>query len=109
MQDTRFNTLISRTGDRLNEWLQNPWRRWSVIIISLLFGFYLGTAISTIAGQRAILDVAVAAVVVGFTELVSILAYRRLTGKRAFIVDSLNAVKIGLIYNMTVEAFKLGS
>lgn len=108
MQDTRFNNLIRNTGDRLNTWLLNPWRRWSVITISLLLGFYFGSAMSTVAGQKAVLDIGIAGVLVALSELISLVVYRRLT-RRSFTLDSINAFKIGGIYSLFVEAFKLGS
>jgi LPS O-antigen subunit length determinant protein (WzzB/FepE family) len=109
MQDTRFNNLISGTSDRLSAWLQNPWRRWSVILISLLLGFYLGTAVSTVAGQRATLDIVIAAVLVAMVEGVSFLTYRQGLGGRSFPLSVTNALKIGLTYSLFVDAFKLGS
>lgn len=110
MQDTRFNNLISGTSDRLNIWLQNPWRRWSVMIISLLLGFYLGTAVSTVAGQRATLDIVIAAILVVIVEGVSWLNYRqRLARQRSLPISVTNALKIGLTYSLFVDAFKLGS
>jgi len=108
MQDTRFNNLIRNTGDRLNTWLLNPWRRWSVMTISLLLGFYFGSAMSTVAGQKAVLDIGIAAILVALAELISLVVYRRLT-RRSFTLDSINAFKIGGIYSLFVEAFKLGS
>jgi hypothetical protein len=110
MQDTRLNRLVDLTVGQLNRWLRNPWRRLSVQIISLLLGFFLGTSISTIAGQRAELDVYVAAILVALAELTSRITYsRRLNIGRSLPIDLLNTLKIGLTYSLFVEAFKLGS
>ena len=110
MQNTRINRLIDVLGDRLRGWLKNPWRRISLLLISLLFGTFLGTAISTIAGQSADWDIIAAGLLVLLTELVNWLVYG---GPRAAAgslwVEMLNALKIGLTYNLFVEAFKLGS
>ncbi|EGK88913.1 DUF565 domain-containing protein [Microcoleus vaginatus PCC 9802] len=110
MQNTRINRLIDVLGDRFRGWLSNPWRRISLLIISLLFGTFLGTAISTIAGQSADWDIIAAGLLVLLTELVNWLVYggpRPATG--SLWVEMLNALKIGLTYNLFVEAFKLGS
>lgn len=110
MQNTRLNRLVDVTVDRLSGWLRNPWRRISVIMISLLFGNYLGPAISLVAGQRGQLDVVIAGFLVALTELVSAVAYRRNPNKaRSLLLDCLNAIKIGVIYSLFVDAFKLGS
>ncbi len=110
MQNTRINRLIDVLGDRFGGWLSNPWRRISLLLISLLFGTFLGTAISTIAGQSADWDIIAAALLVLWTELVSLLLYRwRRQGTRYLWVELLQALKIGVTYNLFVEAFKLGS
>jgi len=110
MQNTRINRLIDVLSDQFRDWLSNPWRRISVLLISLLFGNFLGTAISTIAGQSANWDIIVAGLLVLLTELVNRLVYG---GRRPAVsslwVEMLNALKIGLTYNLFVEAFKLGS
>lgn len=79
--------------------------------ISLLFGIFLGTAISTTAGQAADWDIIAAGLLVLFTEFASFIFYRlnRGVASRSFLVDMLNALKIGLTYSLFVEAFKLGS
>ncbi|MEG4816407.1 DUF565 domain-containing protein [Microcoleus sp. K5-D4] len=110
MQNTRINRLIDVLGDRFRGWLSNPWRRISLLIISLLFGTFLGTAISTIAGQSADWDIIAAGLLVLLTELVNWLVYGGPRSvARSLWVEMLNALKIGLTYNLFVEAFKLGS
>ncbi|WP_416672100.1 DUF565 domain-containing protein [Egbenema bharatensis] len=112
MQDTRLNTLVDTLIRRFTAWLRNPWRRISVLIISLLFGNYFANAIALVAGQRAELDITFAAIMVFFGELISWSVYnRRLTegGIRPLFVDILNSFKIGVAYGFAVEAFKLGS
>jgi hypothetical protein len=99
MQNTRINRLIDVLGERI-----------SLLLISLLFGTFLGTAISTIAGQSADWDIIAAGLLVLLTEFVNWLVYG---GPRPAVgslwVEMLNALKIGLTYNLFVEAFKLGS
>jgi hypothetical protein len=110
MQNTRINRLIDVLSERFRGWLSNPWRRISLLLISLLFGTFLGTAISTIAGQSADWDIIAAALLVLLTEFASWLVYGGLRPvARSFWVEMLNALKIGVTYNLFVEAFKLGS
>ena len=117
MQRTRLNTLVEITGDRLELLFSNPWRRISLSLISILLGFFMGSAIVTTAGQRAVWDIPAAAILFAFTELVSKLVYARrnrsseksLPARRSLYIDVLNLFKIGLIYSLFLEAFKLGS
>lgn len=110
MQNTRLNTLVERTTGQISQVFQNPWRRVSLLIISLLFGFFTGNVISTSAGQRAELDVVVAFLLLVITEAISRFVYgadRRFA--RSLPAEVANALKLGLIYSFFLEAFKLGS
>ncbi|MGB3534535.1 MAG: DUF565 domain-containing protein [Microcoleaceae cyanobacterium] len=111
MQNTRLNRLFDIFLARLGQWLQNPWRRISVLVISLLFGTFLGIAISTIAGQEASWDISVAFILLLLTELVSVLAYRQRPSKtqKSIWIECLNALKMGLSYSLFLLAFLLGS
>lgn len=120
MQRTRLSTLFDRLFEQFNQWGQNPWRRISIIIISLLMGNFLASIVSTTTGQKADLDITVSLVLLTIVETVSWLTYgsnfgRRLPdsgsilSQRPLWVAILNNLKLGLIYGLFVEAFKLGS
>jgi hypothetical protein len=115
MQNTRLSTLIEQFSDRFAVFLRNPWRRLSLLIISLLGGNFLATILSTVAGQNADLDIAAALVLVAIAELISWLIYgnnrRRSPAEtqRLLLLEILNGTKLGLTYGLFVEAFKLGS
>jgi len=114
MQNTRLNRLVDGSLIQLDRWLQNPWRRSSLLIISLLLGNFLATALSTSAGQSADWDVLVAAILTSIAEFVSWFVYRGSRPidpqrQRSIVIQILNALKIGLIYGLFVESFKLGS
>lgn len=110
MQNTRLNSLVDTIVGQLRRWFFNPWRRLSLLLISLLFGFFLGSAVSTTAGQAADWDIIAAAILVTLSEVVDRIYYsrNRLTG-RSLWVEVLNGLKIGLTYSLFLEAFKLGS
>lgn len=114
MQNTRLSTLFDRLSDRVVTLFSNPWRRIALVAISLLFGFFLGSALSSTAGQLAFWDVPAAAIVVLVTELMSRFIYRqpRRTSEITrvhILADVLNSLKIGLTYGLFLEAFKLNS
>lgn len=109
MQNTRLNNLFDALTRRLGQWLTNPWRRLSLVIISFLFGFFLGTAVSTTAGQKAELDIVVAGFLVTITEVISRIFYSRRIAIGSIWLESLNILKVGFVYSLFIEAFKLGS
>jgi len=110
MQSTRLNRLLNVILERFKQWLLNPWRRISLLIISLLFGNFAATAVSTIAGQEGYLDVLYALICLLITEILNWLVYgSRGKIKRSLGIDILNGFKIGFIYGLFLEAFKLGS
>lgn len=110
MQNTRINDLVNSVSGQLGRWFFNPWRKLSLLVISVLFGFFLGSAISTIAGQAADWDIIGAAILVAWSEVVDRIYYSRVWQKqRALWLEALNAGKIGLTYSLFLEAFKLGS
>ena len=114
MQRTRLNTIIVSAGDRLELLFLNPWRRIALSLISILMGFFMGSAIVTTAGQDAVWDVPAAAILFIFIELISRFVYRyrrkSATNNRFPLwLNVLNLFKIGLTYSLFLEAFKLGS
>ena len=120
MQRTRLNTLFDESLEKFGQFFQNPWRRFALIIISLLFGNFIGTVLPTTAGQEAAWDPVVAAGLLFFIELINRTYYSRQKQSSAenpsniskgnyLVFDLLNVFKIGLMYGLIVEAFELGS
>lgn len=110
MQRTRLSTLVEQATQRFSQWVFNPWRRLSLAIICLLFGNFFATAISATAGQTAGIDILIAAILLIFVELISWLYHRsRFKNQRTVLPEMLNSFKLGMVYGLFVEAFKLGS
>ncbi len=110
MQNTRLNTIVGTTINQTVQLFRNPWRRVSLLLISFLFGFFLGSAIATSAGQRAQLDIVAAFLMLLLTEFISRLTYGASAQvRRSVWIESANALKLGIIYSLFLDAFKLGS
>ena len=85
MQRTRLSTLFDRLFQQLNQWSQNPWRRISTIVETVSWLTYGSNLGRRRPDSGAIL------------------------GQRPLWIAILNSLKLGLIYGLFVEAFKLGS
>lgn len=101
--------LVEQAVQRFSQWVFNPWRRLSLAIICLLFGNFFATAISATAGQTAEIDILVAAILVAMVEFISWLYHRSRSSDRRMLSEMLNSFKLGMVYGLFVEAFKLGS
>ncbi|PSO49135.1 MAG: hypothetical protein BRC33_07990 [Cyanobacteria bacterium SW_9_44_58] len=112
MQNTRLNSLVSNLSSQARQFFLNPWRRITLLVISLLLGIFMGITLVTSAGQLARLDIFVAAIVLLVTEVISWFVYRRLSennNQGSGFIEVLNTFKIGLTYSLYIQAFILGS
>ena len=114
MQRTRLNNLVTILEIKFELLFSNPWRRIALSFISILMGFFMGSAIVTTAGQDAAWDVTGAGTLFVFTEIVSKVVYgrKKSTSNRirdSLLITTLNLFKIGITYSLFLEAFKLGS
>ena len=109
MQGTRLQKVQSRVGTYLSTALLGPWRRRCVGLISLLFGYFLGSNITVYFlekfGQRPL-------VVLIMVIIIEVLIRLRSRIKRSpwpLYMLTLDNVRIGTVYSVVLEAFKLGS
>jgi len=117
MQNTRISSIVNVSARQLSQWAQQPWRRLSLIFISLLLGFFLASVVSTSTGARSELDIVASALVVVVVEIINRFVYspkRRILADgsiapRRLTTEMLNALKLGITYGLFLEAFKLGS
>lgn len=117
MQNTRISNLVNVTSGKIYRWSRQSWRRSSLILISLLLGFFLASVISTSTGAKSELDIVAAAVTVIVVEIINRFVYstKRSTladgslAPRLLTTDMLNSLKLGVTYGLFLEAFKLGS
>ncbi len=118
MQNTRLSTIISVSVGRVSQWSRNPWRRTSFILISLLLGFFLASVVATVSGAKSEQDIVSAAIVLLVVELTNRYVYsaKRVTSAdgssstpRLLTTEILNSIKVGLVYGLFLDAFKLGS
>ena len=110
LQPTRFNRAIERLGAQLLGNLRGNWRHRSSVVLALLLGFYAGSNVTayvlmSIPGGR---PMAVLATVLLVELVVRVRGrlVRATPGLGWVLVDNL---RIGMVYAVVIEAFKLGT
>lgn len=85
-------------------------------LLSILLGFFTSTALSTIPAQAGDWGIIAAAIIIGNQEIISRISYqdRMLSVRRTSMIIKTflkycNSIKIGILYGLFVDAFKLGS
>lgn len=108
LQQTRFQRQLVAAGDGLIQWAANPWRRWSLLLIVLLISFSIGGAVASIGGQIGQSDPVGALLCVVVIELAvrARTPLRRRGGDR-LPLQLLDAARIGLLYGLLLDGFKL--
>ena len=108
LQSTRLQTNIGEANGRLEGWALNPWRRLSLIVITLLLGFLIGSAITSVAGVLGQMDPVAALLVVIVCELTVRFRHNwSRTGSTPLVLQLLDMLRIGFLYGLFLEAFKL--
>ena len=109
LQRTRFDGLQRRIGTALLGGFQGSWRRRSLAVLALLLGFYSGQNVTALwlerIGQRPV----VVLILVVLLELVVRLRTRLVGDRPALAWVIADNLRLGLVYAVVLEAFKLGS
>ena len=108
MQKTVLYKSSAKIVDRLANWATNPWRRYSLLVIIFLLGFFIGSSLGMINGVLALMDPVGALIVLIFLELLIKARFLSLKSKKPIIlVRVFDIFLIGLAYGLFSEALKL--
>lgn len=78
-------------------------------IINLLLGFFMATILATIPGQTGDWGIIGSGIIIGCAEYISKCVYQKRSVSFRNYYNFLNDIKIGIIYGLFVDSFKLGS
>ena len=108
LQSTRLQVNVVQANSRLETWAGNPWRRLSLQLIAALFGFLSGSVITSVAGVLSQMDPVMALIVVLGCEF-TVRARRTWIqrGTVPFALQLLDFSRIGFLYGLFLEAFKM--
>ena len=106
LQSTRLQNNVGQAIQRLDQWALNPWRRLSLLSLSGLIGFLIGSAITSVAGVLGQMDPVAALLVVLGAEL-TIRRRRSSEPSLKLLQQLLDLGRIGFLYGLFPEGFKL--
>ena len=98
-QKTKFQLMIVDNIQTLSIWGSNPWRRYSISIIILLIGYFLGSSLGMVSAVVEIMDPVAAFLSVIFIEvLIALRRNFRFERNKKFLVLLLDSLRLGLFY-----------
>ena len=107
-QKTNFQLKIVEIIQTLSIWANNPWRRYSLSIIILLTGYFLGSSLGMVSAVVELMDPVAAFLSVVFIEvLIALRRNFRFERKKKFLLLLLDSLRLGLFYGFFTESLKL--
>ena len=107
-QKTNFQLKIVENIQTLSIWANNPWRRYSISLIFLLFGYFLGSSLGMISAVVELMDPVAALLSVVFIEILIVIRRNfRFERKKKFLVLLVDSLRLGLFYGFFTESLKL--
>ena len=109
MQKTKFRNLINFIFTFVNPLISDSWSKRSVLLLSLLFGYYFTNSILSYLLDKSVNTILLAILILIIMELFIRSSLLSKYDKLSVIIISINNFRIGSTYALLLEAFKLGS
>ena len=107
-QKTNFQLKIVENIQTLSLWANNPWRRYSISLIILLIGYFLGSSLGMVSAVVELMDPVAAFLSVIFIEiLIALRRNLRFQRNKKFVLLLLDSLRLGLFYGFFTESLKL--
>ena len=107
-QKTNFQLNIVENIQTLSIWANNPWRRYSISLIILLIGYFLGSSLGMVSAVVELMDPVSALLSVVFIEILIVLRRNfRFEKKKKFLLQLTDSLRLGLFYGFFTESLKL--
>ena len=107
-QKTKFQLRIVENIQTLSIWAKNPWRRYSLSLITLLIGYFFGSTLGMVSAVVGLMDPVAAFLAVVFIEILIVLRRNfRFEREKYFLVLLLDSLRIGLLYGFFTDGLKL--
>ena len=107
-QKTKFQLKIVENIQTLSIWANNPWRRYSIALIVLLIGYFLGSSLGMVSAVLELMDPVAAFLSVVLIEiLIALRRNFRFDRKKKFLLLLLDSLRLGIFYGFFTEGLKL--
>jgi len=107
-QKTRFQILIVDNFKTISNWASNPWRRYSVVLLIFLVGYFFGSSLGMISAVYNLMDPVGALISVLIIEILINLRRILFSEKnKKFFLLIIDFLRIGLLYGFFTESLKL--
>ena len=107
-QKTNFQLKVVENLQTISLWANNPWRRYSLSLIILLAGYFLGSSLGMVSAVVELMDPVAALLSVFFIEILIVLRRNfRVERRKKFLVLLLDSLRLGLFYGFFTESLKL--
>ena len=109
MQKTKFGKLLVIVSKAINPIFADSWSKRSILILSLLFGFYFTNSLLSFLLDKSINTIFIAILIILIMEIFIRASEIYTNSKLSIVILSINNFRIGSTYALILEAFKLGS
>ncbi len=109
MQKTKFRKLLDSLVKIFNPIVAESWSKRSILLLSLLLGFYLTNSLLSFLLDKTVNTIFLAIFILLIMELLIRISTISTFSKLSVIIMSLNNFRIGSTYALILEAYKLGS
>ena len=109
MQKTKFRKFVEIVIKAINPFIADSWSKRSILILSLLLGFYFTNSILSFLLDKSINTILLAILILLIMEISIRSTLLSKFTKISIIIISINNFRIGSTYALILEAFKLGS
>ena len=109
MQKTTLKKYISSLFRTINPIIADSWSKRSILLLSLLLGFYFTNSILSFLLDKSINTILLAILILLIMEISIRTTLLSNFTKLSIIIISINNFRIGSTYALILEAFKLGS
>ena len=109
MQKTKLKKIIDSLLKITKPVISDSWSKRSILLLSLLLGFYFTNSILSFLLDKSINTILLAILILLIMEILIRTTLLSNFTKLSIIIISINNFRIGSTYALILEAFKLGS